>query len=45
MEVCQEELVEIKVKYHIQRIGVESKRLHLEKGHEIEETEIKCASN
>jgi hypothetical protein len=45
VEACQEELVEIKVRYHIQRIGEESNKMHLEKGHEIKETEIKCASN
>ncbi len=44
VEAYQEEL-ETKVKYHIQRIGEESKRSDLEKGHEMKETEIKCASN
>lgn len=44
VEAYQEEL-ETKVKYHIQRIGEESKRSDLEKGYEIKETEIKCASN
>jgi len=41
VEAYQEEL-ETKVKYHIQRIGEESKRSDLEKGHEIKEQNKVC---
>jgi hypothetical protein len=44
VEARQEEL-EIKVKVSHSENWRGSKKLHLEKGHEIEETEIKCASN